>query len=156
MGAHKHFGQLEAPTAVGCVAWPSATQAIASATDVAILFDSETFDTHGFHSTSTNTGRLTVPAGMGGLYLISGQIRYTGNATGTRAASFRLTGTFITNTSISNAGTAVTSVATQVLAYLAAGDYVELFAYQTSGSSLNTSISATNLATWFGLARVGV
>lgn len=44
--------------------------AIALSSWVSLTFDSERFDTDGMHSTSSNTERLTVPAGGAGLYLI--------------------------------------------------------------------------------------
>lgn len=43
---------------------------------VTLTFNTERFDTNAMHSTSTNTGRLTVPAGGAGLYLIGGNIEF--------------------------------------------------------------------------------
>jgi len=51
---------------VGALVYHNTTQTVNN--DV-ILFNSEKFDTDGFHSTGSNTGRLTIPAGMGGKYL---------------------------------------------------------------------------------------
>jgi hypothetical protein len=39
-----------------------------------INFASETFDTDGFHSTVTNTSRLTIPTGLGGYYQINAHL----------------------------------------------------------------------------------
>jgi hypothetical protein len=39
-----------------------------------INFDNELFDTDGFHSTSTNNGRLTVPTGKAGKYDVRAQV----------------------------------------------------------------------------------
>ena len=41
---------------------------------VTLTFNTERFDTDAMHSTSTNTGRLTVPTGGDGLYLIGGNL----------------------------------------------------------------------------------
>lgn len=46
------------------------TQTILDNTLTAVLWDAEDFDTDGFHSTASDTDRLTVPSGMGGLYVV--------------------------------------------------------------------------------------
>jgi hypothetical protein len=43
-------------------------------TDVAIGFDSENFDTHGYHDNSSNNSRLTIPTGQSGTYVVSAYI----------------------------------------------------------------------------------
>ena len=40
-------------------------------TAAALLFPTENFDTDGFHSTATNTSRITIPTGKGGKYLVT-------------------------------------------------------------------------------------
>lgn len=45
---------------------------------VDIQLDSEEFDTHGFHSTSTNNERLTIPENTGGHYLFVGGVNVDG------------------------------------------------------------------------------
>ena len=59
---------------VGCLAYTS-NQSINWTTNVAqvITMGSEEFDTDGFHSTSTNTSRITIPSGKGGKYLLTAQ-----------------------------------------------------------------------------------
>jgi len=47
-------------------------------------FDSETFDTDAFHSTSSNTDRLTVPAGKAGKYLVIAKMQFAGGTNGIR------------------------------------------------------------------------
>lgn len=49
----------------------SGTQAIAADNIEMLLWDGETHDSDGFHSTSTATSRITIPAGLGGTYLVS-------------------------------------------------------------------------------------
>jgi hypothetical protein len=46
-------------------------QAISDLTNTAITFPSEEWDTDGFHSTSSNTSRITIPTGKGGKYQIT-------------------------------------------------------------------------------------
>ena len=49
-----------------------------------MTWDSEDFDTDGFHSTSSNTSRITIPSGKGGKYLLVAQTTFASNATGVR------------------------------------------------------------------------
>lgn len=58
------------PAFKGALAYLTANQSITTGTTTAINWDAESFDTDGFHSTSTNTNRFTIPAGLGGKYLI--------------------------------------------------------------------------------------
>lgn len=91
-----------------------------------VLFNSELRDDAGFHSTSSNTGRLTVPAGMGGWYGIAGHINYPANPTSTSRLDIRKNGT----TAIASMGAGPDAggrrISVSAFAYLAAGDYVEL------------------------------
>jgi hypothetical protein len=66
-----------APSYVGAQAALSASgQSISytSGVETIISFGSENFDTDGFHSTSTNTSRMTIPSGKGGKYLFTGTL----------------------------------------------------------------------------------
>jgi hypothetical protein len=63
-------GSVAAPGFIGAKAYNSATQTVNNTT-ASLTLDSEEFDTDGFHSTSSNTERMTIPAGMGGKYLIA-------------------------------------------------------------------------------------
>jgi hypothetical protein len=110
---------------------------VANVTETTLTFDTERYDTHAYHSTSVNTGRLTIPSA--GRYLIIGQVAFDANATGYRAALIRLNGTtYIAQTMLPTA-IAVDAAYLEVhtIWLCAAGDYVELRAYQSSGGSLN-------------------
>lgn len=58
------------PAFKGALAYLSANQSITTGTTTSLNWDTESFDTDGFHSTSSNTNRFTIPAGLGGKYLI--------------------------------------------------------------------------------------
>lgn len=58
------------PAFVGAYAYKSAGQAISSGSNTLQTFDLELFDTDGFHSTTTNTARMTIPTGQAGKYLV--------------------------------------------------------------------------------------
>jgi len=116
------------------------TQTISNATDTAVTFNAEVFDTDGFHSTSTNTSRVTIPAGLGGKYLVTCGSNWATNATGRRQTFVLLNGA---NDVIAKAGTIPGSSAGVVGLYgsavvnLTAGDYIELMVQQSSGGSLD-------------------
>jgi hypothetical protein len=129
--------------APSCRVSNSGNIAVANTTYTAMTFDTESFDTDSMHSTSTNTGRITF--NTPGTYLIKGALLYAANATGRRTASLRVNGaTYIVEEGILTwgAGASTPAVCSQ-LYKAAAGDYVELMAYQDSGGSLNSLTSAT-------------
>lgn len=127
----------------GCDVYHDTTQSVAdNDATVALVFNTETRDTDAFHSTAANTGRITIPAGMGGWYLLGAHVPWTASSTGDRKIWFRTNG--------STASTPVTwdlalggfqhEIVQPI--YLAAGDYVEVMAYQNSGGALNVLANA--------------
>ena len=127
------------PTYVGVSLTPTAgTVSISNAAWTTVAFDSEIFDTDGFHDNSTNNSRITIPAGKGGKYLINMQTFWANNATGSRDARLRLNGTDVdtpqtgyTPNANNNAYSSSNVVA------LSVGDYIELRVRQDSGGALN-------------------
>lgn len=94
-------------------------------------------------NSGANPSRYTVA--VAGWYQIAGSIAYAPNATGARNASYSKNGTTIAgsiNTAAASATPAANIVHPRTMpAYLVAGDYVELAAYQNSGGALNTITS---------------
>jgi hypothetical protein len=125
------------PTFVGCHLYKSSTQSINNATDTALTWDSEQFDTDTFHSTSTNTSRITIPAGKAGKYLFLGRINWTTNATGAR--EFKLFKNGVEQL-WNPAALAATQTGNQwsTIYDAAVNDYFEAYVYQTSGGALTT------------------
>ncbi len=134
------WGAAAGGSFVGCVVYNSANQSLANSTEVKITFNSESLDTDSFHSTSSNTSRITIPAGKGGKYLFFAFGVFVNNANGyrqlqmwknndstTRFANFTTVGNS-TSTTYGNLVGVIDLVAT---------DYVELIAYQNSGGSLD-------------------
>lgn len=124
----------------GARVYNNANISIADSTFTVLTFNSERYDTNSYHSTSSNTGRLTVPAA--GKYLIIGQIAFAGGA-GVRGVQIRLNGT---TTLASNFVNPVTGASTDLIVVteyeLAASDYVELVVYQNSGGAINVLLGA--------------
>lgn len=120
-------------------AYNSANQAIANLTVVPLALNTERADTHGFHDTATNNTRLTIPTGLGGTYLIGGTLAWEGRAGALRNVLIRLNGTLNIAPLAWEAGPTATNdqMAIVTVYSLAAGDYVELCAYHSSGSALS-------------------
>lgn len=127
---------------VGARVNSSATQTAADSTSVPMTFNTEDFDTDSFHSTSSNTSRMTIPAGLGGKYLVQGYVYWDSNASGVRILRFLKNGTAqspqVVDAAVGGLGQEIMSIFD-----LAAGDYIELGVYQTSGSTRTTG-DATN------------
>jgi hypothetical protein len=58
-------------TFAGCNLYITTNVSVANATWVKIPWDAENFDTNAYHSTSTNTTRITIPSGKGGYYQVN-------------------------------------------------------------------------------------
>jgi hypothetical protein len=71
----------KASTFRGCLVY-SSTNLTYTTSDTELLWNSEYYDTDGIHSTSTNTGRLTVPAGVTKIKLTC-CAQYTSSSSGT-------------------------------------------------------------------------
>lgn len=129
----------------------SANVAVPHATPTAIPFDNERFDIGEFHP--GGSPRLVAPAG--GTYIVTANIAWGLNPNGGRRLELRL-----------NAGPTIASVfqnATSVaeihqgvakVVRLAAGDFVEVFAVQTSGGTVNV-IQDGQFSPEFAIAWIG-
>ena len=154
-GVNIDAGQFTSASQFGARAYQSAAQAIADVTLTGITLTSESFDRGGCHDNAVNTTRMTVPAGGGGLWFLTGQITYTAAAAGVRQAMFYLNGaTPLARFRIPTAGAADNTMVQVTTVYpLVAGDYVELVAYQSSGGALNTIVVDAGM-TWFVAYRL--
>lgn len=125
---------------VGCQLYNSTNALIANNTETALTWNSELFDSHGFHSTSTNTSRITIPTGYAGYYqaviITTWDIA---SATGYRAARLHKNGSnvFFSPNVIGSTSAYVGNHVVFNL-YLAEGDYLEAKAFQNSGGNLTT------------------
>lgn len=126
---------------IGARAYNSTTQNISNGsgdTHTAATLNSEEYDTDGFHSTSSNTSRMTIPSGKAGKYRVRGHAFFEANATGIRSVCIAKNGTKLrgsaTRTLVPGA-TGGISAWGEWVGDLAVGDYVELMVYQTSGGT---------------------
>jgi hypothetical protein len=142
------------PAFVGCFLRKSATQSLSNNTDTAQTFDTEDIDTDAFHSTATNTSRITIPTGKAGKYLVTTQVRYeAGSSTGRRISKIYKNGSlqqqfqFEVTPSTLGAVTAGNSF----IVSLAEADYIEIYGFQTSGGTILTLVEGT----YFGVEYLG-
>lgn len=140
---------------IGARVYNSANIATANITTTVLTFDSERWDSDTFHSTSVNTGRLTIPSGLAGKYMATGHVRFAANATGTRRVQIQRNGADVLGFNIfpPAAGGDVTVLSIATIADLAVGDYLELATYQSSGGSLNID-AAASYSPEFAIARL--
>lgn len=127
------------PTFVGCSLRKTAAQTTSAATYTVITFTAEDFDTNGFHDNSTNTGRITIPTGYAGKYLMTAQLS-TNNGDQTHTSAFKKNGanfnTFPSGKSVqSGAGCSSNTL----IMDLAVGDYVEISQYSSSGVQVDST-----------------
>jgi hypothetical protein len=109
---------------------------IPNATDTTMLWDSEFYDTDSYHSTVTNTSRLTVPTGKTGYYLLVFDIRWDTSGSGRRASKIMKNGTTqVLSGECSNIG--FPTINASAVLYLTADDYLEASVFQSSGGALN-------------------
>lgn len=127
--------------------YQTATQSLASATNIAITMDSSFLDTYGGHSNTTNTSRYVgqVP----GYYAVYGVVAYANNTTGRRAATIGKNGSI----TVVNGGFGIFQAlgGTDISCAQAFGivqlngstDYVEIYGNQGSGVAVSTVVGAT-------------
>jgi len=119
--------------------YQSTPQTITTATNTALLFDSEDLDTDNGHSTVTNTSRYT--ATVAGWYMVTGTLQIAHNTTGNRIVFIRKNGSTTINQVGRQTSSATNTLGLQIgtMVYLnGTTDYLELMAFQSSGGNLDT------------------
>jgi len=141
--------------APACRVRKNSNQSIATASDVPITFatgdNTEDTDPQAMHNPAVNDSRITIPAGMGGLYAVGGNVEWAGNATGARQTSIRLNGSsfLVREQTAVNSVSAGTDQSVSTIYRLAATDYIELLVLQNSGGNLNvTFVSPRSPCLW--------
>ena len=138
--------------AVNAKAHNSTSQSIPNNVETALSFDSNDFNVGSIHSTTVNPTRFTVPST--GVYSIFGLYRASSNATGTRYAAIKKNGSVYLSINWSAvSASSDTSINVGLIETLTAGDYIELYAFQTSGGALNAVTGASN--TFMSIAQIG-
>lgn len=137
------------PTLKRALVYNSTSQSLSGGVTTTLTWDSETYDTDSFHSTSSNTSRLTVPSGVT-LVRILGNIG-TGSVSGQAVLSFLKGGASVRGLATKDVDTANADFVNCVSAPLevSATEYFEMRAFCT----IATSITATE-ESWFAIEEV--
>jgi hypothetical protein len=137
------------PSFIGCAATNSATQSISNNTDTILTFNSEDFDTNTFHSTSSNTDRMTIPTGYAGYYRVSYEAYWDDNSTGYRDISLNKNGTLVKAYRNNVSGRSIAIL--HYVINLAVADYITISVLQNSGGSLNINNQTAQFSIqWLG------
>jgi hypothetical protein len=137
------WGAASASSFVGVALSDSSDQSIPNNTSTAVNFDSEKYDTSGFHDNAVNNSRITIPAGKAGYYLVIAKIDWYNNTTGRRNVQIRKNGTNIASAFLGALINEEVHNQVSTIVNLAVNDYLEIFAYQTSGGSLSLYMTNT-------------
>jgi hypothetical protein len=130
-----------------CRLWNSTNISTSNAIATAMTFDTERINIGGMHSLITNTSRITAPSN--GIMLFGGGVIWDNNATGIRQLFAQINGSNIVASTLSTPGAAQTPHFLTAGAYpMVAGDYLEIFANQTSTTTLNV-LSGSNYSPQF-------
>lgn len=137
-----------------CRVYHNAAQALTTAVEASLAFNSERFDTNTMHDTVTNNSRITFTTA--GLYVVTLNVTFASNATGNRVTTIRLNGaTYLAYDIRAAVNGDTTNVAVTTIYKFAAADYVEARCFQNSGGNLNVNSTANSTpefaATWIGL-----
>lgn len=164
--ADRVYSQYMNGRVVGCHVTNSTDTAIASqATPTVIPFDTTIFDSHGFHSNVTNNSRITIPTGLGGYYLVLAATRWEDvddndsyramrvekNSDGTPNAS----NTYIQAISGQPTDDSTISIHLAGIVNLIAGDRIEMFCSQVSGTARNVQYVANGQSPSLTAIRLG-
>lgn len=124
---------------VGCRAYATTDQSMSNGATVTFTLDAENYDTDGFHSTTTNNSRITIPTGKAGYYLITAVATYqNGGTTGQRDLYIQKNGTTPLANVVDAKYANFLGMSISDIQYLAVGDYIEMLGYQDSGTTTAT------------------
>ena len=139
----------------GCRVYNNTNITLSNGVEKALTFNSERYDTDNMHSTVSATNRITITTS--GVYMIWGNVTFTNNAAGVRAAYIYLNGaTIIARTQADAVANSSGSTIIQISSIynLSAGSYLELRAEQNSGGDLAVQSNA-NYSPEFAVQRIG-
>lgn len=134
------------------------TLAVLTATQTQVLFNLDRYKSSvGMHDTVTNSGRITIQ--YPGVYLITGGFDWSSQTSGTRLITIYKNGVALPSDGAvsrvlyvtAGGDPAVQGGINPVMARLDAGDYIEMFVYQNSGSTINVPVRGSG---WMQVAQV--
>lgn len=140
--------------ACGVAVYNDANISIPTGAWTTLTFNSERRDDADFHSTTSNTDRLTVPSGHDGWYMISSHARFAANSSGdARSLDLTVNGTYIGISGILTPSGNYAELSIATVYYLSAGDIVRTQVWQNSGGNLNV-LAGGNYSPEFRMVRI--
>jgi hypothetical protein len=116
------------------------------------LMQTELEDSGNFHSTVSNTSRIIL--GVAGLWLVTGWLEFAGNGVAAAAYQFgglRIDGTtFVATQGWSQASNSISDHTVSTIIRSTGTTYVELCAFQQSGSPMDVLGGTGMQAVWLG------
>ena len=132
---------------VGCRVTTNAVLNVTSGGTTTLNFQTEEYDTDNFHSTVTNTSRVTIPVGKGGKYLLTSALFWT-SGTGTIDIYLRKNGSSFRRYDFNGSSTNSHAIADTMI--LSEGDYIYFEFYQNSGSTRTLDTPASLSLVYLG------
>lgn len=145
-------------------AYKAAAQSLTNNVETTLTFDTNGYDAAGdmasgtavIHNTGSNPTRFTIPSGQPGIYMVTCNVGFVANTTGSRYVKIIKNGTNPTTIPISSMVATLTLDNNHFLQVnfqdqAVAGDYYECNAFQDSGGPLNTIATAT----WMAIVKLG-
>ena len=108
---------------------------VSNDTDTKIIFETESFDDASAYDTSN--GRFTVPSGEGGKYFLYAKIRHYNTTSMNREVIYLYKNGSVYVRYEHKGDNVHNSIQISKVANLSAGDYIEVYYYQNSGSANN-------------------
>jgi len=143
------------PTYSGCAIYKTSTQSTANGVATSVTYDGEYLDTNGYHSTSSNTSRITIPSGKAGKYLVTGNLQFASIISANIVLFLVKNGAQIVTSQYPqqsiNYSSGATTLNVSAIVDCAVGDYLEIQAFQGSGG--NQDVSANR--NWFTASLLG-
>jgi hypothetical protein len=141
----------------GALALRTADGAVSNATFASLSFNTETngYDTDGYHDTSTNNTRMTIPTGKSGYFWVWFNVTWEPNATGRRIARIMKNGTTsVFSLEVTPNATGEVGISAGKAFSAVATDYFEIEVYQSSGGNLSV-LGSQIYNTQFGVYYLG-
>lgn len=132
--------KLLGTSTVRAIAYRTTNQTLPNATSTALTFPAELVDSDNFHATTGDTSKLVFP--YNGTYLVKAQVAFASNSTGLRTVSIRKNGGVIVAADNKTAITGDETIfSVSILVDVIASEFVQVYAYQNSGSNLDVAAS---------------
>lgn len=134
----------------GCSLYRTTATSVPNTTNTTLPLDAEDYDTDGFHAPGTNPSRITIPAGFGGIYVVTYTVETAtpggASAVATWIQKNGVSGTRYAGDGANNSPSQTVPTKGSLLMSLIAGDYIEIGVFHSSGGALNFLPSANNRA----------